>query len=171
MVPARLVFCGVVPVALRYCTVQPVTSMGALVGLYSSMKSLVYVALALPPPPYTSLITMFVPAMFAWAVGATKNWKPVTASAAETRTARRARRGDRGAGMKSLRRLVRDDFYEAGKDSRSESTRWNRVPPAGGTICAAGGVRAERSVNFERRGGFSQVPRGQEFFVPLGPSV
>ncbi len=44
---------------------MPSTEMADEVGLYSSMKSLVYVAPLLPPPPYTSLITRPVPAGFA----------------------------------------------------------------------------------------------------------
>jgi hypothetical protein len=53
----------------------------------------------------------------ACAAGARKTWKPVMARAAETRAAIRARRRDRGAGMKSLRWLVRDDFIERGRFS------------------------------------------------------
>ena len=40
-------------VADAYWTVQPDMSTALPVGLYSSTKSLLYVALVLPPPPYT----------------------------------------------------------------------------------------------------------------------
>ena len=69
------------PVAEAYWTDQPVRSTGALVGLTSSMKSLVYVAPLFPPPPYTSLIRMrgLVPTP-AWAAPAVTT-APVTARA------------------------------------------------------------------------------------------
>src|SRR5262245_65136142 len=47
----RLVRCQVVPPAAAYCTDHPVTSTGAPPRLKISMKSLVSVAPALPPPP------------------------------------------------------------------------------------------------------------------------
>jgi hypothetical protein len=40
-----------VPVALAYCTDQPLRLWVEVVGLNSSMKSCVYVAPLLPPPP------------------------------------------------------------------------------------------------------------------------
>jgi len=41
-----------------YCTDQPATFTSVAPRLWSSMKSFVYVASELPPPPYTWLITM-----------------------------------------------------------------------------------------------------------------
>jgi hypothetical protein len=49
---------GAVPAlpAARYCSDQPVRGTGSALELYSSTKSCVYDAPALPPPPYTSLM-------------------------------------------------------------------------------------------------------------------
>src|SRR5262245_29885243 len=51
VVAGRFVRCQVVPPAAAYRTDQPVTSTGVLPRLNTSMKSLVRVAPALPPPP------------------------------------------------------------------------------------------------------------------------
>ena len=72
------------PVAERYWIDQPLSEIGALVGLYSSMKSCLYDAAAdvEPPPPYTSEMTRLVPATLAWTGAAT------TASGVATRPRR-----------------------------------------------------------------------------------
>ena len=57
MLPDKVVTADVVPVAARYCTLRPVSGIAAPVVFWSSMKSLVYGAPVLPPPPYTSLMT------------------------------------------------------------------------------------------------------------------
>src|SRR3954454_14368882 len=91
---------------------------GLAVGLNSSTKSWWYVALPAPSPPYTSLIIKFAyGAVLACVSEARKSWKPVKASAIETRADRRARRRGRGAGMKGLRWMVRDDSIERGRGS------------------------------------------------------
>ena len=46
-----------VPAADAYWTDQPLRSTGELLLLVSSMKSFVYGAPLLPPPPYTSVMT------------------------------------------------------------------------------------------------------------------
>ena len=46
-----------VPAAEAYCTDQPATETVTLLALYNSMKSFLYVAPELPPPPYTWLMT------------------------------------------------------------------------------------------------------------------
>jgi hypothetical protein len=52
MEPLRGVTCHAPVAPLEwYCTDQPSTLTGALLRLVSSMKSLVYVAPAFPPPP------------------------------------------------------------------------------------------------------------------------
>ena len=56
MLPDSAVTWYEVPAADAYCTDQPVRSTGAEDVLRSSTKSLVNVAPALPPPPYTWLI-------------------------------------------------------------------------------------------------------------------
>jgi hypothetical protein len=50
-VPLRAVAADVVPVAERYCTLRPASGTGEPVVFCSSMKSLVYGAPELPPPP------------------------------------------------------------------------------------------------------------------------
>ena len=49
---------------------HPATLIGAFVGLYSSTKSLAKTEPLLPPPPYTSEMTMFEPSGAAVASGA-----------------------------------------------------------------------------------------------------
>jgi hypothetical protein len=61
IVPVIVVTCQLEPVADAYCTDHPATLMGPAVGLKTSMKSFCHGALALPPPPYTWLITRLVP--------------------------------------------------------------------------------------------------------------
>ena len=52
-----VVTCHEVPVELAYCTLHPATDTGEAVGLNNSIKSFLYVAPELPPPPYTCEIT------------------------------------------------------------------------------------------------------------------
>ena len=77
------------------------------------------------PRRTTSLMTRAVPPGFAWAAGgARKNWNPVMARTTETRAARRARRRDRGAGMKSLRLGGERRLHRGGEGTRTRSTMW-----------------------------------------------
>jgi len=96
------VTCHVLPVAEAYCTDQPLTETGAEVGLYSSMKSLRNVAPALPPPPYTWLITRLVDTVCGatsvaagprGASGRSALAQPTTTSAASVAATLRARLG------------------------------------------------------------------------------
>jgi hypothetical protein len=64
------------------------TSSAVEVGLYSSTKSLVYVAPELPPPPYASLITRPVPAVLAEAGAASRPLATTVAADASTRQVR-----------------------------------------------------------------------------------
>src|SRR5690606_40367914 len=57
MLPDSVVTCQLVPEDEAYCTDQPSTLTASTPLLCSSMKSLFQVAPALPPPPYTWLIT------------------------------------------------------------------------------------------------------------------
>ena len=84
MVPDSAVTWKLVPVAAAYCTLQPDRSTAAVPRLNSSMKSLVYVAPELPPPPYTWLIVTSGEA--AWAMPG------VSATAAATTTTARSKR-------------------------------------------------------------------------------
>src|SRR5215470_10379378 len=58
MLPVRLVFDHDEPVDDAYCTDQPVMVTVEAPRLNNSMKSFVYCAPVLPPPPYTWLTTM-----------------------------------------------------------------------------------------------------------------
>src|SRR4051812_24356964 len=60
MVPVRFVTCHEVPAAEAYWTDHPAKLTGEALRLYSSMKSFLNVEPALPPPPYTWLITTVV---------------------------------------------------------------------------------------------------------------
>src|SRR5512142_1865579 len=57
MVPESVVTCQLDPADDAYWTDQPVMSTAAVPALYSSMKSFLYVAPLLPPPPYTCEMT------------------------------------------------------------------------------------------------------------------
>src|ERR1043166_4817432 len=57
MLPLRLVTCHEVPVADVYCTLQPASEIAAAPELKISMKSFLYVAPELPPPPEIWLMT------------------------------------------------------------------------------------------------------------------
>src|SRR4051794_36787958 len=69
MLPLSAVACQLVPADAAYWTLQPDRSTAAPPRLESSMKSLVNVAPALPPPPYTWLITTSGDAALADAAG------------------------------------------------------------------------------------------------------
>ena len=57
--PDRFVTCHeLVPAAELYCTDQPARITAELLLLYNSIKSFLYNEPPLPPPPYTSLITI-----------------------------------------------------------------------------------------------------------------
>ena len=71
MLPVSFVTCHAVPVDEAYWTDQPLTSTAAELLFVSSMKSFVYGAPLLPPPPYTSVMTTSADAAVAgWATRA-----------------------------------------------------------------------------------------------------
>jgi hypothetical protein len=91
----------VVPAADAYWTDQPATSTGDVPRFVSSMKSLVYGAPELPPPPYTSVTRRVVEA--AEAGGAAR----VTAAARTRLDAAREATVRRGRGIRAdMRRIL-----------------------------------------------------------------
>ena len=87
-IAGKAVTAQVVPAADAYCTLQLPTFTGLAPRLNSSMKSLVYKAPVLPPPPYTWLMTM------SEAARATVGRDRLASTAAMTVRRRRARWGE-----------------------------------------------------------------------------